>query len=93
MSDWWLCRLRNEDSIVHLVSTWPFPVLNLNDVEIPVADYLVRETPRSQCVADFIIKGLFYRRVKFCRLQMIVLPKDTREGRSVGGLCVVGCFC
>jgi len=74
------CRLRNEESIVHLVSTWPFPVLNLNDIEIPVGDYLARETPRSQCVADLVIKGLFYRKVKFCRLQMLVLPKDTREG-------------
>ena len=73
-------RLKNEDSVVHLVSTWPFPVLNLNDIEIPVSDYLLRETPRGQCLADLIIKGLFYRRVKFCRLQMLVLPKDTREG-------------
>lgn len=78
-------RLRNEDSIVHLVSTWPFPVLNLNDIEIPVGDYLARETPRSQCVADFVIKGLFYRKVKFCRLQMLVLPKETREGVRILG--------
>ena len=68
--------------MVHLVSTWPFPVLNLNDVEIPFADYLQRDSPHSQCVADFVIKGLFYRKVKFCRLQMLVLPKDTREGLS-----------
>ena len=74
-------RLKNEDGVVHLVSTWPFPVLNLNDIEIPFGDYLHRETPRSECIADLIIKGLFYRKVKFCRLQMLVLPKDTREGR------------
>ena len=73
-------RLKNEDGVVHLVSTWPFSVLNLNDIEIPFGDYLARETPRGQCIADFLIKGLFYRKVKFCRLQMIVLPKDTREG-------------
>jgi len=66
--------------VVHLVSTWPFPVLNLNDVDIPFGDYLQRATPRSDCIADLIIKGLFYRKVKFCRLQMIVLPKDTKEG-------------
>ena len=73
-------RLNHEDSVVHLVSTWPFPVLNLNDVEIPVTQYLARDAPRDQCLADLIIKGLFYRKVKFCRLQMLVLPKDTREG-------------
>lgn len=78
-------RLKNEDSVVHLVSTWPFPVLNLNDIEIPVGDYLLKETARSQCLADLIIKGLFYRRVKFCRLQMLVLPKDTREGVRILG--------
>ena len=77
------CRLKNEEGVVHLVSTWPFPVLNLNEIEIPFGDYLVRETPRSECIADLIVKGLFYRKVKFCRLQMLVLPKDTREG----GLC------
>jgi len=59
-------------------------VLNLNDVDIALTDYLQREPgPHSQCVADFIIKGLFYRKVKYCRLQMIVLPKDTREGLLV----------
>lgn len=78
-------RLKNEEGVVHLVSTWPFPVLNLNDVDIAVGDYLMRDTPRSQCIADFIIKGLFYRRVKFCRLQMLVLPKDTREGVRILG--------
>ena len=72
--------MKNEDSVVHLVSTWPFNVLNLNDIEIPFTDYLARDTPRSQCIADLIIKGLFYRKVKYCRLEMLVLPKDTREG-------------
>ena len=56
-------------------------MLNLNEIEIPFGDYLARETPRSECIADLIVKGLFYRKVKFCRLQMLVLPKDTREGQ------------
>ena len=83
MDGLWFClhRTKNEEVIVHLISTWPDAILNLNVADIPVENYLKPSTNDGPSVADSIIRGLFYRKRKYCQLQMLILPKDASTGR------------
>lgn len=75
-------RTKNEEAIIHLVSTWPLQVLDLNAIDLPLEGYLP-PPEGGPCVADFMIKGLLYRKRKSCDLQVLVLPKDTAVGKTI----------
>lgn len=72
--------MKNEEAVIHLVSTWPDPILNLNLMNIPVENYLKPNGEHGPTLADSIIRGLFYRKRKFSQLEMLILPKDAAAG-------------
>ena len=76
--------MKNDEAIWFLVSTWPFLVLNLNELELPLECHFGYFTRNQKddvpSLAEAIIRGILYRSRTYCKMKMIILPKDTTEG-------------
>lgn len=78
-------RMKKDESIWYLISTWPYTVLNFNELEMPLESHMGFFTrikqDKSPPLSESIIRGLFYRSRMKCRLKMVILPKDVSEGQ------------
>src|SRR6218665_64607 len=77
--------MKKDESIWYLISTWPYAVLNFNELEMPLESQMGFFTrvkqDKSPPLSESIIRGLFYRSRMKCRLKMVILPKDVSEGQ------------
>lgn len=79
--------MKKDEFIWYLISTWPYTVLNFNELEMPLESHMGFFTrikqDKSPPLSESVIRGLFYRSRMKCRLKMVILPKDVSEGQLV----------
>jgi len=57
--------------------------MNFNELELPLEchfGYFTRSKQDEISLAESVIRGLLYRSRMYCKMQMMILPKDTTEG-------------
>lgn len=82
----YIFRTRSADVVSHLVSTWPYNVLNLSQLEVPIdalGTYFTKAWGKdTMSLAEMIIKGLLSVKPD-SKLRRVVLPHSECEGTYV----------